>query len=119
MGMFYPPNPKVYNAQVYAVVQQIPAGRVCSYGRIAALIVPPDDVEPPQYARLSPRWVGSALRHTPNNLDIPWHRVINSRGMISLPAGSPGANEQRTLLEAEGVVFNAADRVDFKVFGWP
>ena len=52
---------------------------------------------------LAPRWVGTALRKTPRSKSIPWHRVINSQGTISFPAGSPQADDQRRLLEEEGV----------------
>ena len=47
--------------------------------------------------------------------DVPWQRVINSQGRISL---RPGSENQRRLLEEEGVEFNASDRVDFARFGW-
>ena len=62
--------------------------------------------------RLAPRWVGTALRKTPRGKSIPWHRVINSRGAISFPAGSPQAAEQRRLLEMEGVEFDGRGQVD-------
>ena len=54
----------------------------------------------------------------PDGSDVPWQRVINSRGMISFPPGSPGAVLQRALLEDEGVIFDAKGRVNLKVYGW-
>ena len=116
--MFSPPDPKTYNALVWEIVKQIPEGKVCSYGQLAAMIPPPDGVLPPQYDRLGSRWVGSAMNATPSGEGIPWQRVINSQGKISLPAGSSSALKQRALLESEGVVFTDKGRVDFNVYGW-
>ena len=67
-----------------------------------------------EYLRLAPRWVGSALKRCPAG--VPWQRVLNAQGRISLPGAS--GQEQRQLLEAEGVVFDAAGRVDFAAVGW-
>lgn len=114
--MFSPPDPRTYNQIIYAVVRQIPPGRASSYGQIASMIPPPAGVELPAYRRLSPRWVGTAMRNCPD--DVPWFRVLNSRGTISLPAGSPAAHEQCARLEAEGVVFDENGRVDWAVAGW-
>lgn len=116
--MFFPPDRLAYYQVVYAVVRRIPPGRVATYREVAACIAPPPGVEPPQYDRLGARWVGRALRETPAGLDIPWHRVINRHGRISLPAGSPEASEQRARLEAEGVSFDATGRIDRRRFGW-
>lgn len=116
--MYQPPDPTTYNAAVWEIVCEIPEGCVSTYGQIASMIPPPEGVAPDQYKRLSPRWVGSAMRATPAGRGVPWHRVINSQGKISLPAGSPGADEQRGRLEMEGVVFSPAGRVNLKKFGW-
>jgi methylated-DNA-protein-cysteine methyltransferase-like protein len=67
------------------------------------------------YSRLAPRWVGSAMRNCPPGL--PWHRVLNSQGKISLPF-EHGGSLQRQLLEAEGIVFDLHDRIDLNEFGW-
>jgi methylated-DNA-protein-cysteine methyltransferase-like protein len=118
--MFNPPDPKTYHAIVWKIVQQIPAGRVSTYGQIASMIPPPDGVDPPSYDRLAPRWVGNAMNAVSgsNSTTIPWQRVINSKGTISLPEGSRAALEQRALLEGEGVAFDDSGRVDFNVVGW-
>ncbi len=113
--MWNPPDPERYFWLVWLIVRQIPAGQVSTYGQIAAMIPPPEGVLPPDYDRLGARWVGTAMNNTPPGEGIPWQRVINSQGKIS---PRPGAERQRTLLEAEGVVFDDKDRVDFVAVGW-
>lgn len=100
---------------VWKIVRQVPKGRVTSYGQIASMIPPPEGVDPEQYHRLGARWVGTALRAKPDK-PIPWWRVINSQGKISLP--EPSGSQQRLHLMAEGVEFDAQEQVDFSKFGW-
>ena len=95
-------------ARFYDVIQRIPAGRVATYGQIAAL------AGLPGYARQ----VGYALHSTPSDLDLPWHRVINSKGMISIKSDGPYENIQRLMLEAEGIKFDLKNRVPLKVYQW-
>ena len=96
--------------KIYRVVLRIPRGRVMTYGQIARIL---ED-------RYSPRLVGWAMHATPDDgRDIPWHRVINSRGSIS--TGRLLLHEpqlQRLLLEAEGVVFDQRGNCDLSVFQW-
>jgi methylated-DNA-protein-cysteine methyltransferase-like protein len=94
--------------RVYGVVRQIPLGRVMSYGQIAAML------EHPRAART----VGWALHSLPDDLDVPWHRVINSSGCISTAGFAEPPDLQRRLLEAEGVEFDRQGRVDMRRFGW-
>ena len=108
-----PPDPIIFNNQVWEVVRQIPAGKVATYGQISRMIPPPEGVAAKSYLSLGPRWVGGAMAACPD--DVPWQRVINSKGEIS---PRPGADEQRRLLEEEGVEFDVRDRVYLKVFGW-
>jgi methylated-DNA-protein-cysteine methyltransferase-like protein len=108
-----PPNTRAFNARVWDIVRQIPPGKVTSYGQIAAMIPPPEGMDPKSYDAFAPRWVGGAMAACPQ--DVPWQRVINSQGKLSLRAG---AEQQRQLLEAEGVIFNDRGRVDFNLFGW-
>jgi methylated-DNA-protein-cysteine methyltransferase-like protein len=108
-----PPDPIIFNHQVWDLVRQIPTGKVATYGQIARMIPVPEGVDAKAYLALSPRWVGAAMAQCPE--DVPWQRVINSKGEISL---RPGAEEQRRLLEAEGVEFDARGRVDLSRFGW-
>jgi methylated-DNA-protein-cysteine methyltransferase-like protein len=116
--MFNPPNPKSFFQIVWDIVQEIPAGKVSSYGQIASMIPPDDAMEPARMRQLAPRWVGVAMRKTPRGRSIPWHRVINSQGSISFPEGSPQADEQRSRLEMEGVRFDERGKVDFALVAW-
>lgn len=114
-GYTSPPNPVVFNAQVWAIVRQIPSGKVATYGQIAALIAPPEGMEPKDYKAFGARWVGGAMAACPEG--VPWQRVINAQGKISLRRGG-GHIRQRQLLEAEGVTFDYRERVDLSKFGW-
>jgi len=108
-----PPNPQAYYQQVWDLVRRIPSGRVATYGQIAKMLPPPMGVEIEAYAAFGPRWVGGAMAACPD--DVPWQRVINSKGEISERAG---AERQRLLLEQEGVQFDAKNRIDLKKYGW-
>ena len=116
--MFYPPNPESFFETVWDIVLQIPPGKVSSYGQIASMIPARADMDPARMRSLAPRWVGTAMRKTPRGKAIPWHRVINSRGSISFPAGSAQAEEQRRLLEMEGLRFDARGHVNFALVAW-
>lgn len=93
--------------QIYAIVRQIPAGQVATYGQIAEL------ANLPRQARL----VGYALFRTPTD-DIPWHRVINAKGEISESPWRMGNDDlQRSRLEAEGIQFTN-DKVNLRQYRW-
>ena len=108
-----PPDPIIFNHQVWDIACQIPPGKVASYGQIARLIHAPEGVDEKTYRAFGPRWVGGAMAACPQ--DVPWQRVINSKGEIS---PRPGAQVQRQLLEEEGITFDDRGRVDLKFFGW-
>ncbi len=108
-----PPNPHDFNARVWELARRIPHGKVATYGQLALSLPLPMGVEADTYRAFGARWVGGAMAACPN--DVPWWRVINSKGEIS---PRPGASRQRELLEAEGVIFNEKGRVDLKVYGW-
>jgi len=93
--------------QAYELVRQIPPGRVATYGQIASYI-----------DRCTPRMVGYAMAATPQGQGIPWHRVINSNGMISIRASGDRDILQQALLETEGVFFNENGRVNMDAVGW-
>jgi len=112
-GFSSPPNPQAFNQQVWEIARRIPRGKVATYGQIAKMIPPPLGVELESYAAFAPRWVGGAMAACPD--DVPWQRVINSQGKVSERAG---AQKQRQLLEAEGILFDAKERIDLKKYGW-
>ncbi len=87
--------------QVYALVRQVPAGRVTSYGAIARALGSPRRA----------REVGWALASLPEEHDVPAHRVVNSQGALSGGWAFGAPEVQRRLLEVEGVRFDARGRV--------
>ena len=95
--------------RIYATIRRIPKGRVATYGQIAEL------ADLPGHARQ----VGYALSMTPDDVKIPWHRVVNARGEISARCLDGSCESiQRDLLEAEGVIFNDRDRIPLKTYQW-
>ena len=94
----------------YAVVRRVPRGRVATYGAVAREAGMPGRA----------RQVGYALAALPDEHDVPWHRVVNARGEVSARSAAIGYERlQRTLLEAEGVTFDGAGRIDLDALGWP
>lgn len=110
-----PPARDEFNRKVWDVVRQVPAGKVTTYGFIAELIPPPAGMEVSDYRAWGARWVGGAMAACP--ADVPWQRVVNAQGKISLRPGG-GGQEQHDLLEAEGVEFSSAERIDLKKYAW-
>ena len=95
--------------QYYDIVRRIPRGRVATYGQVAHLAGLPGRA----------RQVGYAMSAVPDHSDIPWHRVINARGEVSRRSGGSAFERiQRALLEAEGIAFDAQDRVSLPQFRW-
>src|SRR6266550_6117797 len=90
--------------KIYRAVRRIPRGRVSTYGDVA------------ERAGLegSARQVGYALHALPSGSGIPWHRVVNARGEISLRNASDSHELQRKLLEAEGIEFDGRGRIDLR-----
>jgi methylated-DNA-protein-cysteine methyltransferase-like protein len=93
---------------IYDVVVQIPKGRVATYGQIAELAGIPRQ----------PRRVGYALSALPKNSGVPWHRVINANGEISVRSNGGPDPVQRRLLKQEGLVFDRAGRISLDRFRW-
>ncbi|PYP67901.1 MAG: methyltransferase [Gemmatimonadetes bacterium] len=94
--------------RIYAVVRRIPRGRVATYGQVAVLAGLPRQ----------PRLVGYALHALTRGTSVPWHRVINARGMVSTRSDGSASLSQRLLLQREGVHFDARQRVSFARFAW-
>jgi methylated-DNA-protein-cysteine methyltransferase-like protein len=97
-----PQDPDI-NHRIWQVVALIPPGKVSTYGDVA------------KYAGLpgGARRVGFALKNLPEDTRIPWHRVVNAQGRISLPGGSNAQSRQVKRLEAEGIEFHHGRISDF------
>jgi len=99
---------------IWAVVARIPRGRVATYGQVARMAGLPGGA----------RTAGWAMRAVPEGLRIlgrpvPWQRVINAAGGISLPRGSGETGDRQVrILRREGVILDAAGRVDLAVYRW-
>jgi methylated-DNA-protein-cysteine methyltransferase related protein len=94
--------------RVMAVVRGIPPGRVASYGAVAEAAGRPG----------AARAVGRVLAGLPDGSDVPWWRVVNGRGEITIPRSGHAAPLQRALLLDEGVGFDEAGRIDMRRCGW-
>ena len=92
--------------KVYSAVRTIPHGKVCSYGQVALMTGHPG----------AARQVGWALSGLPVGTDVPWHRVINAKGQISLKGRGDMADLQKLLLEKEGVVFDINEKINMEKF---
>lgn len=94
--------------RIYAAVSRIPEGSVATYGQIAELAGLPGHA----------RQVGYALYAVPANLNIPWQRVVNAKGQISALPDPDSRNQQRKLLEMEGIHFGATGAIDLREYRW-
>jgi methylated-DNA-protein-cysteine methyltransferase related protein len=94
--------------RIYAVVRRVPHGRVATYGQIAELAGLPGHA----------RQVGYALHALPDESRVPWHRVLNAAGAVSLRRVPGSELTQRQLLEREGVRFDARGRVALARVRW-
>jgi methylated-DNA-protein-cysteine methyltransferase-like protein len=102
-------GPSASYRAIYRVVSRIPCGRVATYGQVADLAG----------LKGHARQVGYALHALPDEISLPWQRVVNARGEVSRRSdGSPMAGVQRALLEAEGVRFDARGRISLPRFRW-
>lgn len=99
---------RTFYEQVYDFVRAVPRGSVVTYGQVALELGAP----------AAARAVGYALYFMPKPSDIPWWRVINARGAISYKGRGASADQQREMLEDEGLVFDADGRIDLKLYRW-
>jgi methylated-DNA-protein-cysteine methyltransferase related protein len=90
----------------YLALASIPEGKVTTYGRLAE--------QAGKSGRA--RWAGQMLSHLPNGSKLPWHRVVNSQGKLSFPQDSEQYQQQRALLEQEGVEFGLNGGINLKQF---
>lgn len=105
-------EPRLYDL-IYAIVRQVPPGKVATYGQIARIA-----------GRCSAQMVGFALaslasyRERKDFEEVPWQRIINAKGKISPHGFGMGGFIQRRLLEDEGVEFDNEGIIDLERFGW-
>lgn len=105
---------RTFYEKVYVLVRQIPIGKVSSYGRVAAMLGSAGAARQVGYAM-------SALKSKANNetyADIPWQRVINHQGKITIKGSEHGRLRQAELLKEEGVNVDKNLQVDMDVFLW-
>lgn len=98
---------KNYQERVYEIVRQIPTGRVMTYGQIAEILG----------EGYTPRTIGYVM-HAVNTDEIPWQRVINSKGGCSTGKILLPYNIQQKMLEDEGVKFNEKGCCNLKIYRW-
>lgn len=98
---------EAFTREVIKIIKSIPEGKVCTYGTIALMAGHPNG------ARQVTRIIHSMSRKH----SLPWFRIINAKGLISLPK-SHGYDEQKALLKSEGVTFDEKDRIDLKKYLW-
>ncbi|MFW9905345.1 MAG: MGMT family protein [Candidatus Thorarchaeota archaeon] len=96
-----------FSQRVKNIIKKIPTGKVATYGQIAT------------YAGNSraARQVAWILHSSSGKDNLPWHRVINSKGKISLPRNE-GYESQKGLLEKEGITFDKNEKINFDKYLW-
>ena len=99
--------PKTFYQRVIAIIKSIPEGKVATYGQIATYAGNPR----------AARQVSFILHSSSEKENLPWHRVINSKGSISLKHGH-GYELQKQMLKKEGITFKENDCIDLKRFLW-
>ena len=99
--------PKSFYQRVIAIIKNIPEGKIATYGQIATYAGNPR----------AARQVSFILHSSSEKENLPWHRVINSKGSISLKPGH-GYELQKQMLKKEGITFKENDCIDLKRFLW-
>ena len=99
--------PSEFTESVIAVLKKIPKGKVATYGQVATLAGSPR----------AARQVVRILHSSSKKYNLPWHRVINSLGKISL-LPNQGYEIQKALLSKEKIKFSLSDQIDLKKFQW-
>ncbi|MFB1001877.1 MAG: MGMT family protein [Pseudomonadales bacterium] len=98
---------KIKRESIWQVVHMIPSGKVATYGQVAALAGLPK----------AARFAGTSLKGLPTATRIPWHRVVNAQGRISLPQSSASYQEQHQRLTQEGVLIRNG-KIALKDYQW-
>ena len=92
--------------RIYDIVRQVPPGRVATYGQVARIV------------GCTARVAGYAMAAVPAAGGVPWQRVVNAAGAISVRSQGGGEARQRRLLKSEGIAFDRLGRIDLAVHGW-
>lgn len=92
---------------IWQLVAVIPSGYVATYGQLAKMAGYPGHA----------RYIGTILKTLPVDSDLPWHRVINSKGELSFPVGTESYLRQYSRLQAEGIQFNG-QKIRLQHYGW-
>jgi methylated-DNA-protein-cysteine methyltransferase-like protein len=95
----------LFTQKALNIIHNIPEGKVLTYGRVAALAGKPNGA----------RQISRLLHSMSTKHDLPWHRIVNSKGKISLKP-SYGYELQKALLESEGIKFSKQDTIDLKCY---
>ena len=98
---------EAFTRNVITIIKRIPEGNVCTYGRIAAMAGQPNGA----------RQVTRIIHAMSRKHDLPWYRIVNAKGLISLPKPS-GYEEQKARLQSEAIRFSPQDRIDLKKYLW-
>ena len=96
-----------FSIRVIQIIKKIPRGKVITYGQAAARAGNPR----------AARQVAYLLHSSSGKYGLPWHRVVNCKGMISLGKGRGGEMQKQLLLD-EGVKIDRSDRIDLKIYSW-
>ena len=94
--------------KIYNVIKSVPYGRVATYGQIARLA---------GFVN-SARLVGYALAASKGAHELPWHRIVNAKGRISIRSNPDVAKLQQLLLESEGILFDSSNSIRLKKYQW-
>jgi methylated-DNA-protein-cysteine methyltransferase-like protein len=94
-----------FTKNVIKIIKSIPESKVLTYGAIAAMAGNP-------YGARQVSWI---LHNFTKKYNLPWHRVISSKGMISIPKGQ-GYDKQKELLLKEGIEFSDKNKIDLKLY---
>jgi len=95
-----------FTQDIIKIIKSVPSGKVLTYGLVAKLAGNPRGA----------REVSRVLHSLTRKFDLPWHRIINSKGVISIKF--EGRDQQRMLLEREGVEFSTNQKIDLKKYIW-
>ncbi len=113
-------DPASFNEIVWEIVRQVPRTIVTTFGQIASMIPTPDGVDPTEFESYGGQLVGFAMNAVSGSDEptVPWHRVINSKGMVAMSETNRMRPVQHERLKAEGLPFSTKGAIDLNLYGW-